>query len=63
MLQGHNDEVTALAFSPRGRFLVTASLDTTLGGLGSLSGKLRATLQGHPESATAVAIAPAASNS
>ncbi len=55
-LQGHQGNITATAFSPDGRFVVTTSVDDT-GRIWEVpSGKLRAVLRGHTEFVRNVAI-------
>lgn len=55
---GHSGPVSAVAFSPDGATLVSASLDKTLKLWDVPSRKLLATLDGHSSSVTAVAFSP-----
>src|SRR5262249_14186241 len=55
---GHTQEIVALAFSPRGRTLVTASLDRTIKVWDPLTGRERGSFQGHADGVTALAFSP-----
>ena len=55
-LQGHSEEVTAVAITPDGRHAVSGSWDHTLKVWDLQTGQDRLTLQGHSEEVTAVAI-------
>jgi hypothetical protein len=55
--QGHQEDVTSVAFTPDGKSIVTGSGDDTAK-LWSLDGRLLQTFQGHQEDVTSVAFAP-----
>ncbi len=55
---GHTANISALAFSPDGRYLVSASEDSTLKIWNSQNGSEVRTLRGHTEIVTAMAISP-----
>src|SRR5262249_53826320 len=57
-LQGHTNHVTAVAFSPDGRMLASASYDGTLKLWDMTTGKERATLKGHRGCVGSVAFSP-----
>jgi hypothetical protein len=57
-ITGHTDEVTALAVTPDGRQVVSASDDETLRVWNLSSGEVRRTLIGHTGGVTAVAVTP-----
>ncbi|HEY5434885.1 MAG TPA: serine/threonine-protein kinase [Candidatus Limnocylindrales bacterium] len=57
-LQGHTDEVTAVAVSPDGRWVVSGSYDRTLRIWDPESGTCVRTLEGHTNWVKAVAVAP-----
>ena len=46
-LKGHTREVSSASFSPNGKYIVTASNDSTAKVWNTISGKLVATLKGH----------------
>ena len=54
-LEGHTDHVTAIAFSPDGKYLASASRDHTIRLWDPATGALRSTLEGHRDRVTAVA--------
>ncbi|MCF3581931.1 AAA-like domain-containing protein [Planktothrix agardhii 1811] len=56
-LTGHSEEVTAVAFSPSGEYLATASHDKTAK-LWNLQGEELITFTGHSDGVTAVAFSP-----
>ena len=55
---GHSSAVKSIAFSPDGRWLVSASYDTTAKVWDIASGRLLRTLPGHTSLVLAVAVAP-----
>src|SRR5262245_35010960 len=55
---GHNQEITALAFSPNGRMVLSGSKDKTLKLWDVHSGRLIRTLVGHDSSITSIAFSP-----
>ncbi|QJW95820.1 sigma-70 family RNA polymerase sigma factor [Frigoriglobus tundricola] len=57
-LEGHTDSVTAVAFSPDGKTLASASRDATIKLWDVATGKERTALTGHTGSVVAVAFAP-----
>jgi WD40 repeat protein len=57
-LQGHRSEVTAVAVTPNGRLVVSASDDQTLKLWDLLSGRELRTFRGHAAEVNAVAITP-----
>ncbi|UKZ92792.1 uncharacterized protein TrAFT101_007728 [Trichoderma asperellum] len=57
-LKGHNDEVTALAFSPNGETLASKSVDKTLRCWDIATGALKRTIQCHDDEVSAIAFSP-----
>jgi WD40 repeat protein len=57
-LQGHAGSVTAVAFSPDGTLIATASTDRTARTWDTATGQHRTTLTGHNSRVTAVAFSP-----
>jgi WD40 repeat protein len=57
-LQGHTNGIAAVAFSPDGQLIATASADGTAKIWNTLTGKLLHTLQGHTSWIPAVAFSP-----
>lgn len=57
-LSGHSDGVRAVAWSPDGRFLLTASRDRTLALWDASSGERVRVMEGHDGGATSVAFSP-----
>jgi len=56
--EGHEEEVTSVAFSPDGRFCVSVSMDGTLRFWNVLTGKCLGTLKGKRKGLTSVAFSP-----
>jgi WD40 repeat protein len=57
-LSGHQGSVSAVAFSPDGKTVLSGSYDNTLKLWDTTSGKLLNTLRGHQDSVSAVAFSP-----
>jgi WD40 repeat protein len=57
-LDGHSRQVTAVAFSPDGQLVVSASKDSTVRVWEVATGTCRSTLEGHSDYVTAVAFSP-----
>ena len=58
VLNGHTDEIHAVAISPDGRRLVSAAFDNSVKVWDIASGREMATLVGHPYHANTVAFSP-----
>ncbi len=57
-LAGHNDRVSAIAFSPDGNTLASGSFDKTIKLWDTQTGELKRTLIGHDASVTSIAFSP-----
>ena len=57
-LEGHEDWVSAIAFSPEGKYLATASWDAKVRLWDLATGALHSTLQGHGEDVHGIAFSP-----
>jgi WD40 repeat protein/cellulose biosynthesis protein BcsQ len=58
-LEGHRGNLTAIAFTPDGERLITASWDGTIKFWDIVSGKLSLTLTGHDGAVSSIAVGPA----
>ena len=58
ILEGHRDDVSAIAYSPDGKYLATGSYDCTVRLWDPATGALHSTLQGHRNAVTGIAFSP-----